>query len=69
MYYTIRIRTNDTGRNFEPIFMKFARLVRVRPWVNPIVFGNNRSNSTTDKTENEPPIVYWSPNFVKTASL
>ncbi len=29
---------HDTGRSFEPIFMKFTWLVRVHPWVIPIVF-------------------------------
>ncbi len=32
----------DTGRSFEPIFMKFALLVRIHPWMNPIAFGNNQ---------------------------
>ncbi len=30
-------------------------LVRVHPWMNPIVFGNNRPNRTTDMGENVPP--------------
>ncbi len=48
----ICIRSYDTGRSFDPIFMKFTWLVRVHSWVNPIVFGNNRSNRTTDVGEN-----------------
>ncbi len=46
------MRSYDTGRSFEPIFMKFTWLVRVHSWVNPIVFGNNRPNRTTDMKEN-----------------
>ncbi len=44
----------DTGRTFEPIFMKLTRLVRVYPRVNSIVFGNNRPNKTTYIGENVP---------------
>ncbi len=44
--------TGDTGRSFDPIFMKFACLVRVHSWVNPIVFGHNRPNRTTYMGEN-----------------
>ncbi len=51
----ICIRTHDTGRSFEPIFMKFTWLVRVHSRVNPIVFGNNRPNRTTDVGENVAP--------------
>ncbi len=52
----ICIRSYDTGRSFDPIFMKFSWLVRVHSsWVNPIVFGNNRPNRTTDVGENVPP--------------
>ncbi len=47
-------RTYDTGASFELIFMKFACLMRVYPWVNRIVFGNNRCNRTTDLGENVP---------------
>ncbi len=32
----------DTGRNFEPIFMNFTWLVRNRSWLSPIVFRNNQ---------------------------
>ncbi len=46
--YSICIRTHDTGRSFKPILMKFTRLMGVCPWVNPIVFGNNRTYRTTD---------------------
>ncbi len=52
----------DTGRSFEPIFMKFAWLVRVHTRVNPIYFffWNNRSNRTIDMGENVPPkLVFW----------
>ncbi len=48
------VRSYDTSRSFELIFMKFTRLVRVHPWVNPIVFGNNQPNRTTDMGENVP---------------
>ncbi len=41
-------RTYDAGARFELIFMKFACLMRVHPWVNPIVFGNNQLNWTCD---------------------
>ncbi len=46
----------DTGRSFEPIFMKmkFTRSARMQPRVNPIVFGKNRPNGTTDPRENLP---------------
>ncbi len=50
----ICIRTHDTGYNSLPIFIKLTWLVRLQPWVNPIVFGNNRSNRTTDIGENVP---------------
>ncbi len=49
------IRSYNTGLSFDPIFMKFTWSVRVHSWVNPIVFGNNRPNRTTDMGENEPP--------------
>ncbi len=39
----------------ELIFMKFAQLVRVYTWVNPVVFGNNWHNKTSDMGENMPP--------------
>ncbi len=56
----ICIRSYDTGPNFKPIFMKFARLVRVLSWVNPTVFGNNRPNRTSDMGENAPSKpVFW----------
>ncbi len=29
---------HDIGHSFAPIFMKFTWLVRVRMWVNPILF-------------------------------
>ncbi len=54
MYVCICIRSYDTGRIFEPIFMKFTWLVRIHSWVNPIVFGNNRSNRTTYMGKNVP---------------
>ncbi len=44
----IHTRTHNTGRSFEPIFLKFTWLAWVHPWVNPIVFGKNRPNRTTD---------------------
>ncbi len=51
---------HDTGRSFEPIFMKFTWLMRVHTWVNSIFFGNNQSNRTTDIWENVPPkLVFW----------
>ncbi len=46
----ICIRTHDSDRSFEPIFMKFTRLVRLPPWVTPIVFGNKRLNGIAPKT-------------------
>ncbi len=49
------IRSYDTVRSVDPIFMKLTWLVRVHSWVNPIVFGNNRPNRTTDMGENVPP--------------
>ncbi len=55
IYIYICIRSYDTGRSFDPIFMKFAWLVRVYSWVNPIVFGNNWPNRTTDMGGNVPP--------------
>ncbi len=55
LYLYICIRTRDTGRSFEPIFMKFTQLGRAHSRVNPIVFGNNRPNRTTDMGENVPP--------------
>ncbi len=53
--YFIYISSYDTGRSFDPIFLKFTWLVRVQSWVNPMVFGNNRPNRTTDMGENVPP--------------
>ncbi len=51
---------HDTVRSFELIFMKFMSLVRVHTWVNHIIFGNNRSNRTTDMGENVPSkLVFW----------
>ncbi len=55
IYLCICIRSYDTGRSFDPMFMKFTWLVRGHSWVKPIVFGNNRSNRTTDMGENVPP--------------
>ncbi len=46
------VRTHDTGRSFELIFMKFIPLMRVHSWVNPIVFGNNWPNRTADMGKN-----------------
>ncbi len=43
----ICIKTHDTGRSFEPIFMNFTWLVLVHWWVKSIVFGNNWPNRTT----------------------
>ncbi len=55
IYIYICIRSYDTGRSSDPIFMKFTWLVRIHSCVNPIVFGNNRPNRTTDMGENVPP--------------
>ncbi len=44
------IRTRYADHSFEPIFMKFTWLMRIRPSVNLIVFGNYRPNRTTPKT-------------------
>ncbi len=53
-------RTYDTGASFELIFMKFTCLVRVHPWVNPIVFGNNQPNRIADVGENvAPKPAFW----------
>ncbi len=54
LYIYICIGSYDTGRSFEPIFTKFTSLVRVHSWMNPIIFGNNRPNRTTDMGENVP---------------
>ncbi len=35
------VMKKDSGRSLEQIFMKITRLMRVHPWVNPIVFENN----------------------------
>ncbi len=43
---------HDTGRSFAPIFVKFTSSVRLHPWPNPIVFGDNRPNITPDTVEN-----------------
>ncbi len=48
---TIYKRSDDTGRSFDPIFMKFTWLVWVHSWVNPIVFGNNSPNRTANMGE------------------
>ncbi len=49
-----------TGHSFEQIFMKFTWSVRVHLRLNPIVFGNNRTNRTTHKGKNVPPKqVFW----------
>ncbi len=48
-------RTYDTGASFELIFMKFACSIQVRQRMNPIVFGNNWPNRTTDTGENVSP--------------
>ncbi len=59
-YIFICIRSYNTGRSFEPIFMKFTRFVRVLSWMTPIIFGNNRPNRTTDMGENVPPKpIFW----------
>ncbi len=53
---------HDTGRSFEPIFMKFTQLVRVHTWVNfkKKKKKNNRSNRTTDMGEDMPlKLVFW----------
>ncbi len=54
VYIYICIISYDTGPRFEPIFMKLTQLMRVHSWLYPIVFGNNRPNSTTDMGENVP---------------
>ncbi len=54
IYLYTCIRSYDTGRSFDLIFMKFTWLAQVHSWVNRIVFGNNRSNRTTDIGENVP---------------
>ncbi len=56
-FYTYKrsMRSYDSGRSSDPIFMKFTWLVRVHSWVNLIVFGNDRPNKTTDMGENVPP--------------
>ncbi len=48
-------RTHDTNLSFEPIFMKFTWLVRVHPWMIPIVSENNQPCRTTDIRENVAP--------------
>ncbi len=56
----------DTGRSFEPIFMKFRWLVRVHTWVDPIVFGSKWPNRTTDMGEIVPQNRdghFWGKNF------
>ncbi len=51
---------HDAGRTYEPIFMKFTRLVRVHTRVTPIFFGNSRSDRTADLGENvAPKLVFW----------
>ncbi len=46
-------RTYNIGTSFKQIFfMKFACLIRVHPWVNPIVFGRNQPNRITNMGEN-----------------
>ncbi len=67
------IRTNDTRHNFEPIFMKYTRLVQVPPRLKPIVFIWNWPNWSTDMGENVPQnwffrlnsdnIAFWGRNF------
>ncbi len=60
LYSYICIRLRDTSRSFEPIFMKSTWLVRVHPRVNPIGFGNNRPNRSTDMGENVPlKPIFW----------
>ncbi len=50
------LRSYDTGRSFDPIIMKFTRLVQVHySWVNRIVYENKLPNRTTDIGENMPP--------------
>ncbi len=49
------IRSYDTCRSFDPIFMKFTWLVRAPSWVNHFVFGNNLPSRTTYMGENMPP--------------
>ncbi len=48
-------RIHDTGASFELIFMKFACLMRIHPWVTVTAFGNNRRNRTTNMGENVTP--------------
>ncbi len=45
----------STRRSFEPIFMRFAWLVWVHPWVNRTVVRNKRPNATIHMGENMPP--------------
>ncbi len=47
-YIYLCIKAHDTGCSFELIFMKFAWLMWIYPWVNLIAFGNNRPNITTE---------------------
>ncbi len=42
------------GLQIRNVNMIFTWLVRIHPWVNPIVFGNNWLNRTTDIGENVP---------------
>ncbi len=42
-YKNVRYRSQ-----FELIFTKLTRLMRVHPTANPVAFGNNRLNRTTD---------------------
>ncbi len=50
----ICVRPHDIGRHFELIFLKFTWLMQVHPWMNLVVFGNNRPNRTINIGENEP---------------
>ncbi len=51
---------HNIDHSFEPIFFKFAWLVRVSTCANLIVFENNQSNRTTDMEGNvHPKLVFW----------
>ncbi len=49
IYMNVCMCKNTRYRSqFELIFMKLTWLVRLHPWVNPIVFGNNWPDRTID---------------------
>ncbi len=53
---------HDTGRSFEPIFMKITRLGRVHPWMILMAFGNNQPGRTIDIGENVPQTSFFGLN-------